>query len=179
MVQFESDYLGKDFSVNLKAINPDPAQNQGIFTISGLQSVSEKVALGGEVIFQKTVDSNGFDQGVNLALKYIPNPKSLFTFTLQQYMALQTSYHHRVSEKVELASELQMLLFGPRKDAVSTVSAKFEYRQSTIRAQLDSTGKIGLLMEEKLFPGFSLLLSGEIDHVKNSSRFGVGLNMEN
>jgi mitochondrial import receptor subunit TOM40 len=166
-------------SINVKAINPDPSAGTGILTASLLQSVSKQLALGGEMILQRSADSPNLEQGLNLAARFTPTPKSTLTATLQQFVALQTSYHHRVSDKVELASELQLLLVGPRRDAVTSVGAKFEYRQATIRAQVDSTGRVGLLLEEKLFPGFSLLLSGELDHVRGASRFGIGLTMEN
>ena len=180
MVQFEADWLANDTSINVKAINPNPADGHGIFTVSLLQAVTRSTALGAELISQKSAESNGvLEQGVNFAFTYRPNPSAVFTATLQQLVALQTSYHHRVSEKVELASELQMLLVGSRRDACTSVSAKFDYRQATLRAQVDSTGRVGLVMEERLFPGFALLLSGEIDHVRSASRFGIGINMEN
>ncbi len=180
MIQLEGDWVGTEgTSINVKAINPNPFDGQGVFTASLLQSVSQSLALGAEVIGQKAADSPVMENGLNLALRFAPSSKSTFTATLQQFVALQTTYHHRVSEKVELATELQMLLVGPRKDSVTSVSAKFDYRQATIRAQVDSTGRVGLVLEEKLFPGFALLLSGELDHVKSASRFGIGITMEN
>lgn len=180
MVQFEGDWVGATgTSVNLKVINPNPTDGHGIFTFALLQSVSKNLALGGELILQKVPDSSEIEHGINLGLKLKPSEKSTFTATLQQFVALQTSYHHRVSEKVEIATEMQILLVGPRKDAVTSVGAKFDYRQATLRSQIDSTGKVGMVLEEKLFPGFALLLSGEIDHVRSLSRFGIGISMEN
>ena len=180
MVQIEGDWVGSDgTSINCKAINPNPTDGHGIFTCSVLQSITKSLALGAEIIAQKVPDSSAIEQGMNLGMKMRTSPDSTFTATLQQFVALQTSYHHRVSEKVELATEMQILLVGPRKDAVSSVGAKFEYRQATLRAQIDSTGKVGMFLEEKLFPGFALLLSGEIDHVRAVSRFGLGITMEN
>ena len=80
---------------------------------------------------------------------------------------------------MELGTELQMLFAGPRKESIALAAAKFEYRQANIRAQIDSTGKTAVLLEEKVLPGLSFLISGEIDHVNDKSRFGVGVNMEN
>ena len=180
MLQAECDWIGaRGSSLNFKAINPDPVTRSGILTASLLQSFSKTLAVGAEVITQRGADGSPAELGINLATRIAPSSKSTFTATLQQFVALQTTYHHRVSEKVELASELQMLLVGPRRDAITSISAKFDYRQATIRAQLDSTGRVGLVMEEKLFPGFALLLSGEIDHVRGSNRFGIGISMEN
>lgn len=178
MLQTEADYQGKDYSLNLKAINPDAVSQTGIFTANYLQSLTKTVALGVEVIGQKMHPKEPIETGLNVGAKYT-TPNSTTTLNLQQFAAMQASYFHRVSPSVELGTELQLLLIGPRSDAMTTVAAKFDYKQACIRTQLDSTGKVGLLYEEKLFPGFSLLLAGEIDHVKGTSRFGLGVNMEN
>lgn len=178
MLQSELDYLGPSYSLNAKLINPNPFDKCGILTTSYIQSLGKHLSLGAELVAQNLQPGEPLETGLNLAAKYA-TPTSITTFNLQQFAALQLSYFHRVSEKVELGTELQMLLVGPRSDALTTVAAKFDYRQACIRTQLDSTGKVGLLYEEKLFPGFSLLLAGELDHVKTTSRFGLGVNLEN
>lgn len=197
MLQNELEYNGPDYSVNVKAINPDLQEGSGIYTASWLQSLTKAFAVGGEVIAQKAAFGEPVETGVNLVARWAappltnignvnpesktaePKSPSIFTITLQQFVACQASYFHRVSEKVELAAEWQALLVGPRRDALTSVSAKFDYRQACIRTQLDSLGRVQLLIEERLFPGFSFLISGELDHAKGSSRFGVGINLEN
>lgn len=179
MMQLESDYLGADCSLNFKAINPDMAEGaSGIYTVSFLQSFSKHFCAGLEVIAQKAQQVDPIDVGYNLAGRYATDQWTA-AINVQQLVALQASYFHKVSERVELGTELQMLLFGPRRDAIATMGAKFDYRQALIRTQIDSTGKVGLVYEERLFPGFSLILSGELDHVRSASRFGFGINLEN
>lgn len=178
MIQTEADYQGPDYSLNVKAINPDATTQTGIFTASFLQSLTKHFALGAEIVTQKMGVKEPFETGFSLGAKY-STPESVSTLNIQQLAAIQASYFHRVSQSVELGAELQSLLVGPRKDALCTIAAKFDYKQALIRTQFDSSGKVGLLYEEKIFPGFSLLLAGEIDHVKSTSRFGLGLNMEN
>lgn len=179
MAQMEYDWQGADCAINFKAINPDVADGgSGIYTASLLQSLSKHLSAGLEVVGQKATVQEPLDFGYNVAARYA-TPVWIAAVNVQQMVALQASYFHKVSERVELATELQMLLFGPRRDAVATVGAKFDYRQALIRVQGDSAGKVGLVYEERLFPGFSLLLSGELDHVRNASRFGFGINLEN
>ena len=179
MAQTELDYQGSDYSINIKAINPDLADGgSGIYTTSFLQSLSKHFSAGIEVIAQKATQRDPTDLGYNVAGRYATD-NWIAAVNIQQFAALQASYCHKVNERVELGTELQMLLFGPRRDAIATVGAKFDYRQALIRTQIDSTGKVGLVYEERLFPGFSLLLSGELDHVRNASRFGFGINLEN
>ena len=177
MLQYEAEYSGKDYCINGKVINPGLDDGTGIFTASYLQSISKKFAVGIEGVMQKPM-KNVQEFGFTLAGKYTGS-NYVATVNLQQLVALQASYFHKVSDKIELATELQMLMFGPRKDALATVSAKFDYRQATVRAQVDSGGKVGIFLEEKMIPGLSFLVSGEIDHVKNRSKFGVGFSMEN
>lgn len=178
MLQSEIDYLGPDYSINAKAINPNLADGTGIYTMSYLQSITSKLALGAETIFQK-MGREPFDTGLNLVGK-LTGANWVATATLQQFVAVQVSYWQKVSDKVELGTELQLLNAGPmRREAITSVSAKFDYKQCCIRSQVDSAGKVGLFMEERIFPGFSLVLSGELDHLKGSNRFGLGVNLEN
>jgi hypothetical protein len=37
---------------------------------------------------------------------------------------------------------------------------------ATFRAQVDSTGKVSALLEQRFTPAFAFLISGEIDHFK-------------
>lgn len=179
MLQGEMEYLGQDYSLNAKAINPNLADGTGIYTLSYLQSLSPRLAFGNELIFQRMGGREPFETGLNLLAK-LNGQDWIATATIQQFVALQLSYWQKVSEKVELGSELQILNAGPmRSEAITSVGAKFDYKQCIIRTQIDSMMKVSLLMEEKIFPGFSLLLSGELDHLKGTNKFGLGVNLEN
>lgn len=195
MLQAELDYTGGDYSVNVKAINPDITdQATGIYTGSYLQSVTKNVALGVECVLQRMPNpmkrfSVLTDVAWNVAGKVRVGQDGLFTVNVQQLAAIQASYWHRVSDKIELATEWQAIMMGPKRDAVTSISAKFDFKQALIRAQVDSAGKVGLVYEEKLFPGFSLILSGEIDQLAwiksgpaaaaHNSRWGFGVSLEN
>jgi mitochondrial import receptor subunit TOM40 len=91
---------------------------------------------------------------------------------------LQASYYQRVNEKVDLGTELQLVAVQGRRQAVCNVGAKWEFSKSTFRGQIDTTGKVSAVMEEKLVPGISFFICGELDHAKTESRFGLGLTME-
>ena len=178
MLQNELEYLGQDYSINAKAINPNAVDGTGIYTFSYLQSLSSRLALGSELILQK-MGREPFDIGYNFCGR-LTGKDWTATATIQQLVALQLSYWQKVSEKVELGTELQILNAGPmRQESITSAAVKFDYKQCTIRAQVDSMAKVSLLFEEKIFPGFSLLLSGELDHLKGSNRFGIGVNLEN
>lgn len=68
---------------------------------------------------------------------------------------------------------------GPAKrEATATFGAKYEFRMSTFRGQIDSNGKVGMLVEQRMNPAIAFLFGGEVDHAKNTSRFGMGVMIE-
>jgi len=91
---------------------------------------------------------------------------------------LQASYWHKLSEKVEAAADLQMLTMPARRDAIATIGVKYDLRMASFRAQLDSTGKVSALLEQRFAPAFAFQVAGEIDHFKNSAKVGVGVMIE-
>ena len=175
MLQVEGEILGSDWSLTAKTFNPTPAPFGGIFTLGFLQSIGKGLALGAETIYQR-ISAKDQELGVSLLAKAWDSNR-IFAFTLQQFCLAQASYWHKVSDRVELGTELQASLVGKR-DGIATVACKLDFRQATVRGQVDTTGKVALVLEEKLAPGFSFLLSGELDHQKGTNRFGVGINME-
>ncbi|CAG8539778.1 12965_t:CDS:2 [Racocetra fulgida] len=95
MLQLEQDYQGSDYSINYKTINPSPVENTGIYILSYIQSVTQKLALGVETVYQK------------------PTPDKIGT--------IQASYFQKINEKVEFGTELQILVGRERRDALCTV----------------------------------------------------------
>lgn len=198
MYQVESDYLGADYALNVRAVNANPSTRTGIYMASYLQAVAPSLAVGVEGVLQKPtpdVEEAGMSLVARLAMgrfqSAVPasaaageaaaasQPVAVATLTLQNLLGVHASYFHRLSDNVELASELQAVLAGPASEAVASVGCRLEYRASSIRAQLDSLGKLAVFVEERLMGRMALLVSGEIDHVKGRSKFGVGLSIEN
>ena len=196
MVQFEIERAGSHGNVAVKAMNPSPFGGlTGIYSVAMLQSVTNKTALGVEAVWQR-MGPKMRDFGLVFGVRWATTPNDapvtsqstnaqsaprnnrVFCLSIQQLSVIQASYYHRVTDKLELSTELQANLVGSRKDAVATVACKLDFKQSTLRAQADTLGRVALVLEEKLAPGFSLFLCGEMDHLKNNSRFGVGINME-
>lgn len=168
MLQVEQDYQGQDFSVNLKGINPSPIDLSGVYVGSYLQSVTRNLAVGVESVMQRP--GPGLSEFVNSYLaRYTSSDKSwIATAQLQPAGILQASYHQRLSEKVDVAADLQLIAAPQRREAVATLGAKYDLRMATFRAQVDSTGKVSALLEQRFAPTFAFLVAGEIDHFKVS-----------
>lgn len=208
MFQIEHDHIGPHYSLNLKSINPSPLDLTGLHFVSLLHSVTPRLSLGFESIIQRTSANEPIMPATSWLLKYTSMPfaksqplghppaptpgAALAPFTpswtataqLQASGNVQATYFHKLSDKVDVALDLQTMIqpasfMGPAKrDALATLGAKYEFRMATFRGQIDSAGKIAMLMEQRFTPAFGFTVGGEIDHAKNTSRFGVGIMIE-
>jgi len=178
LLQLEQDYNGQDFNINLKAVNPWPTDLTGIFVGSYLQSLTKNFACGTELVVQRPTPSMPEIVATYIA-KYTGSDKSwIATAQVQPAGIVQATYWQKLSEKVDFAADLQLVVTPMRRDAIATLGAKYDLRLSTFRAQLDSTGKVSALLEQRFTPTFAFLMSGEIDHFKNSAKVGVGVMIE-
>jgi hypothetical protein len=57
---------------------------------------------------------------------------------------------------------------GLKREGVTTVGAKYDFRNSTFRAQVDSQGKLSCLLEKRVAPAVTLTFAGDMDHSKVS-----------
>lgn len=194
MCQLEQDYQASDFSVNLKTLNPSFLDGgfSGVAVGSLLQSLTSKFAVGLEAMYSKQAGSVPPDSAVSYVARYNAG-NWIASAQLQAQGALIASFWRKVSDKVEAGLETQIAAsmkpitdslmgtpigFEPVIEGQTTIGAKYEYRQSVFRGQLDSAGKVGVFMEKRVLPTVSILFSGEIDHFKNASKLGLGLQFE-
>ena len=178
MLSIENDYQGSDFTANLKAINPSILEGglTGIFVGDYLQSITPKFALGVSAMWQRAAMNQGPETLVSYGAKY----KSQDWIASARILAagsLQASYWRRIAEKVEAGVDLNlqvapaiagpgMMSIGSSKEGVATLGAKYEFRQSTFRAQGDSKGRLACLLEKRVAPAVQVTFAGEIDHAK-------------
>ncbi|EEH41359.1 mitochondrial import receptor subunit tom-40 [Paracoccidioides lutzii Pb01] len=187
LVQIDNDYTGADFSISLKAFNPSflGGSMTGIFVGSYLQSVTPSLALGLEAMWQR----QGLSLPPETALSYCAKYKGngwIASAQLQAQGAINASYWRKLSDKVEAGVDMN-LQFSPspsgmmgniRKEGLATVGAKYEFRASTFRAQIDSAGKLSCLLEKRVAMPISLTFAGEIDQVKQQSKIGLAVSFE-
>ncbi|KAJ2296448.1 translocase of outer mitochondrial membrane [Coemansia sp. RSA 2702] len=179
MFQVEGEYTGSDYTLNTKAINPSLTDGTGIYLASYLQSISHKLSLGAELLYQSPMPAIQ-ETSLSLAMRYQPSEDRAWVAQTQGANALTTSYWRKVSDKCEAGAELQVVNLPSqgRREASCSVGVKYEFAASNIRAMADNYGKVSMLLEEKIAPGFSFLVSGELDHLKGENKFGIGLNLE-
>jgi len=179
MAQFDNEYTGKDFTASLKTVNPSIIDGglTGIFIGSYLQSVTPNLALGLEAVWQRA----GLTEGPQTALSYCGRYKGsdwVASAQLQAQGTVSASYWRKLADKVEAGVDLNlafaglsgapMMGGGARREGVTTVGAKYDFRMSTFRAQVDSTGKLSCLLEKRVAPPVQLTFSADMDHFKVS-----------
>ena len=178
MVQFDNEYTGSDFSASLKAISPSILEGglTGIFIGSYLQSVTPSLSLGFEGVYQRS----GVNARPETAMSYCGRYKSTDWIASAQYLAqgsMGVSYWRKLTDKVEAGVDCQLqfapglagnggMFSGIRRDGTTTVGVKYDFRMATYRAQVDSAGKIGVVLEKRVAPPVTLTFAGEIDQVK-------------
>ncbi|KAF1731118.1 hypothetical protein MY4038_002798 [Beauveria bassiana] len=188
MAQFEHEYTGNDFSANFKMLNPSFLQGglTGIFIGSYLQSVTPKLALGLESVWQRP----SLGQGPETAVSYCARYKSadwVATAQLQAAMGtLNTSFWKRISERVQAGVDLTLGLVpsagmmggGLQKEGVTAVGLKYDFRMSTFRAQADSNGKLSCLLEKRVAPPVMVTFAADIDHFTQQAKLGLAVSIE-
>ncbi|KAI9615467.1 hypothetical protein H4Q26_011406 [Puccinia striiformis f. sp. tritici PST-130] len=179
VTQVEHERHGKDYALSMKAYNPTISNQSGIFITQYLQSLHPRFSLGIESVWQVMPPME--DASMSYLMKWQSAKREwISTLSLQATGPLQASYWQRLSDQVEAAVDLQFLPHpSPReRKAISTVGLKYDFRQATVRAQADSTGKVSMLLEQRIAPMFTFSVAGELDHAKSQSKFGVGIQLE-
>lgn len=179
VTQLEHERHGKDYALSVKAYNPTLTNQSGIFITQYLQSLHPRFSLGIESVWQVMPPME--DASMSYLMRWqSPTKDWISTLNVQGQGPLQASYWQKLSDQVEAAVDLQLLPHpSPReRKAVSTVGLKYDFRQATVRAQADSTGKVSMLLEQRIAPMFTFSVAGELDHAKSQSKFGIGIQLE-
>ncbi|ODQ66794.1 hypothetical protein NADFUDRAFT_46159 [Nadsonia fulvescens var. elongata DSM 6958] len=195
MVQLEHDILGPDFSINLKALNPSFLEGSftGVAVGSYLQSLTSSLSLGLETMYSSQSPMYPADVAVSYVGRY--DAKSwIASAQVQAQGVIMASFWRKVTDKVEAGIQTQISAMGrpgsaqaqammmggaqPTPEGIATIGAKYEFRQSVFRGQIDTDGKVSCLLEKRVLPPVSVIFAGEIDHSKNSARIGLGLQFE-
>ncbi|KAJ2719943.1 translocase of outer mitochondrial membrane [Coemansia sp. Benny D115] len=179
MLQLESEYTGTDYTANIKAINPSPVDGTGIFLFNYLQSITPKLSVGAEMLYQRPMPKVQ-ETSISFGMRYQPSEDRVWSAQTQGSNMLTTSFWRKVSDKCDAGAELNVINVPSqgRREASCSVAVKYEFAAATFRAMADNFGKVSMLLEEKIAPGFSFMLAGELDHLKGENKFGVGINLE-
>jgi mitochondrial import receptor subunit TOM40 len=174
MAQVEAEYTGADFSASIKAMNPSVLGGglTGVTVGQYLQSVTPKLALGLEAVWQRAA----MNQGPEAHVSYMGRYKSgdwIATAQLLAQGALNATYWRRLSEQVQAGAELTLSLvptqgvmgISYRKEGLTTVGLKYDFRMSTLRGSIDSKGRMGMLLEKRFMVPVIFQVGCDVDYL--------------
>ncbi|KAK1149942.1 translocase of outer mitochondrial membrane [Aspergillus melleus] len=188
LMQIDNDYTGDDFSASLKAFNPSLLDGglTGIFVGSYLQSITPSLALGFEAIWQRQAMNARPETALSYSARY-KTSDWIASAQLQAQGTFTASYWRKLSERVEAGVDMNLqfapnaaaiMMGGPSRDGTTSIGAKYDFRASTFRAQVDSAGKVSCLLEKRIAMPIALTFAGEIDQAKQSAKLGLAVSLE-
>eukprot|EP01026_Neomeris_dumetosa_P081794 TRINITY_DN924_c0_g1_i1.p1 TRINITY_DN924_c0_g1~~TRINITY_DN924_c0_g1_i1.p1 ORF type:complete len:336 (-),score=44.69 TRINITY_DN924_c0_g1_i1:514-1521(-) len=158
-----------DVDVQGKAWNGQMKLGSGEFIeLNYVQSVTDKLAIGGEVFYLGANQRSGF----SLALRHSDNNHAT-AVQLATTGLLVASYSGRVNEQLALASEL--VYNWNAREATTQVGYDYLMRHCRLKGRVDSNGTICAFLEERMNMAVSFILSGEVDYWRQNYKFGFGL----
>ncbi|RII22033.1 hypothetical protein CUC08_Gglean001208 [Alternaria sp. MG1] len=189
MVSLENDYTGADFSASLKAVNPSLLDGgiTGMLMASYLQAVTPKLSLGIDAFWTRPAMAYPPELNVSYAARYRAVDWMACGQIIPDRGVLEASYWRRLTDKVETGINCNLAfagigpggpMAGPQKEGNVTIGAKYDFRQSSYRAQIDNQGKVSCLLEKMIAPPIRVTFSGEIDHKANAAKLGLAVAIE-
>ncbi|KAL9587570.1 MAG: hypothetical protein Q9212_000147 [Teloschistes hypoglaucus] len=197
VLSIENDYTGTDFTASLKAMNPSIIEGgiKGAFIANCLQSVTPSLALGLEAVWQRIAMNTSPEVLLSYGAKYrgsdwIASLQVQPDMPQGQGSSVNSSYWRRLTDKVSVGADLS-LEFTPgmggqgslmdggwEKKGAASAAAKYEFRASTFRAQIDNKGRLSCLLEKTILPAIRVTFAGEMDHLKQQAKVGLGVSVE-
>ncbi|KXJ92978.1 mitochondrial import receptor subunit tom-40 [Microdochium bolleyi] len=186
MSSIDHEYTGSDFTSSLKMLNPSYIEGglTGIFILSHMQSITKRVSLGIETVWQRAALNQPPESAMSYAARY-RTEDWIATAQLHAQGALNATYWRRLSDKVQAGVDMtlqvapsQTMMGGLQKEGVTSVGVKYDFRMSTFRAQVDSKGKLGCLLEKRVAPPVMMSFCADVDHLTQSAKVGLGITIE-
>jgi mitochondrial import receptor subunit TOM40 len=164
-VSGELDYKGNDFYGQARV------ENKGGLSLSYLQSVTNNVSVGGELVHVPS-------QGTVLALgARLNQPKWILSGMVNTMSQGTLGFTWKTGKKADFATELAMSR-NPQDDSLQSLwSGGFIYtfRTSRFKATVNSDLRVGACLDELLNDYMKVSLVGDLDHREQKYKLGFGL----
>jgi mitochondrial import receptor subunit TOM40 len=186
----ENEYQGSDFVASVKANNPSILEGGLTGTVSGdyMQSITPRLSLGLNAAWQREAMNKGPDMFLTYMARYKGNDWIGSARFMSMMGIVQLSYWRRIAEKIEAGVNLEVAMAGNPQAAMmgmpsgpegqATIGAKYDFRNSSFRAQVDSNGRIACMLEKRVAPPVQVTFVGQIDHIKVGSNIPWHLSLE-
>jgi len=170
----EADYKGEDSHTQVKL------ENKGVLVLTYMQSLLKSFAAGAELVHVPT-------QGtlLNISGRYATPPApgeekhdSIFVGTMSTMGAATLSYTRHIGRKTDFSTEYSLASTpdGKYQDTWAA-GAQWTFRNSRLKARVDSMQHVGVIVEENIHPSMRLTFSADLDHKEEKYKFGMGFSM--
>ncbi|KAK9803219.1 hypothetical protein WJX73_005138 [Symbiochloris irregularis] len=159
------DAKGSDWNSQLKL------GNQSFYGLNYFQSVTPHLSMGGEMFWLGKQRKSG----VGFAARWQNEFGHTATGQVASTGLANLTYLHKVSDKICLASDF--MWNWNMREATASFGYDYIFRQGRLRGRIDTDGKIGALLEERINVAVTFSLSAEVDHVRKDYKFGFGLTL--
>lgn len=179
MASIDHEYVGSDFTSSLKMLNPSYLEGglTGIYILSHLQSITKNLSLGVEAVWQRAALSQPPESATSYCARYKAEDWIATAQLHAAQGALNATYWRKLSDKVQAGVDMTLqvvpspggMMGGLQKEGVTSVGVKYDFRMSTFRAQVDSKGKLGCLLEKRILPPVTMSFCADVDHMTVST----------
>jgi mitochondrial import receptor subunit TOM40 len=163
-MMLDVDAKGLDWQAQMKCGSGE------FYGVNYIQSVTERVALGGEGFYLGA--NQGGKSGVGFAARY-NDDDVIATAQVATTGMCSLTYCQKVGEKAMLASDFSWN--WNHRQASGSVGYDYVLRQCRLRGSIDNQGVVGMFLEERLSMGLNLIFSAQIDHASKNHKFGYGM----
>lgn len=176
--QAVTEYRGDDYTASCTLVNVNPVTMSGVGVLQYLQSVTETIDAGAELVYQQGKQiPNGGMAALTVSGRYrSPSENYILSGNLSNVRA-NACYYHKAQDNLHFGVEVETDF--RENTSVGTFGYQFELPKDnfTFKGSIDTNWTVGAVLEKKLAPmPFTLLLSGHVVHGRKPDyRFGCGL----
>lgn len=175
--QMTNDFKAKEYTATVTAVNTDIVENSGIFISHYLHRVNKNLDLGAELILQYGPNvPTGKIAVYSLGWRYLAQNWQI-SGALNPSGSVHLCYHHQTgSSPIQFGVELETNIRTMESQSTFGYQIDLNKANLTFKGMIDSNWNVGSVLEKRLLPlPFTFVLSGFLNHVKPSYKFGIGL----
>lgn len=169
------EYKGSDYTLAMAVGKPDFSESSSVFVGHYLQSVTKRLAMGAELVYQSGARVVGGEVAIASGAARYTMDDSEVSATLGA-AGFHLCYFKQASEQLQVVAEMDTSFRG--MESVGTIGYQVTIPKAELvfRGMVDSNWNIGAVLEKKLQPlPFTFALSGMANQAKQQFKFGCGL----
>ncbi|CAG4985180.1 unnamed protein product [Colias eurytheme] len=169
------EYKGSDYTLAMAFGKPDFSEKSAVVVGHYLQSVSKRLALGAELVYQSSARVMGGEIAIVSAAARYTMDDSEVSATLGP-ASFHVCYFKQASEQLQVVAEMDTSFRGMESTGTIGYQVTIPKAELVFRGMVDSNWNIGAVLEKKLQPlPFTFALSGMANQAKQQFKFGCGL----